>query len=251
MSETTTTTVPIVPGDRGEEEIPDYRPVCGMAIVGFLAGIVSLTAFLHPVGWCLALAGVLLNGLALRQIAVGGTPLSGRRLALIGLTLSCLLGGAAVARYAVRSIVFRWQAQAVADEWIALLREGEIYKAHQMTGPPANRFPLDEDLPRKYAEMSMMTQPFKLFCASPMIRLLVFFGPSAEVRYFGTDSVTFGKSDATASQIYALTIDEGGQRTSFFMQFDVTRVYEKKHWMWKLSSPMLLNSVPRGWSGRR
>lgn len=250
MTETTSTTVPIVMGDRGEEELPDYRPICGLAIIGLLAGVVSLAAFLHPVLWCLAIVGTLLNGLALRQIVAGGTPLSGRRLALIGLTLSCLFGASAVARYTVRSIIFRSQARAVADAWIVLLREGEIHRAHQMTGPPANRFPLDDQLPEKYAEMPMMKKPFELFYTTPLIRLLLFLGPRAEVRYFGTDNVKFGKSEAVATEIYTLTIDDGGQRTSCFIQFDVTRVYEKKRWMWKLSTPLLLNDFPRGWPGR-
>ena len=84
-----------LPNDSAEQEdYTDYRTLSGVAVAGFVAGLLSLLSFL---AWSLAvipLTGLLLSWRALSSIRRRPDELSGRPLARAGLALSavCLLG---------------------------------------------------------------------------------------------------------------------------------------------------------------
>lgn len=80
-----------LPGDLPErEDDTDYRTLSGVAVAGFVAGLLSVLAFL---AWSLAVipfAGILLSCRALASIRRRPDELSGRKLACAGLILSLL-----------------------------------------------------------------------------------------------------------------------------------------------------------------
>src|SRR5687767_2798698 len=79
---------------REPEDDTDYRTLSGVAVAGFVAGLLSVLAFLACSLSVVPLAGVLLSWRALASIRRYPDEISGRKLARAGLALSlvCLLG---------------------------------------------------------------------------------------------------------------------------------------------------------------
>ena len=79
-------------------ELPDYHPVSGLAVAGLMLGLLSAIALIDPIGWLLPPVGILLSAVALWRIARSSPAMVGRKAALVGLSLSVLLGAAAISR---------------------------------------------------------------------------------------------------------------------------------------------------------
>jgi len=77
-----------------QEDYTDYRTLSGVAVAGFVAGLLSLSAFLAWILSIVPLTGLLISWRALSGIRRRPDELSGRPLARAGLALSavCLLG---------------------------------------------------------------------------------------------------------------------------------------------------------------
>jgi hypothetical protein len=122
--------------------------VAGLGLAGVLAvlGMGSLVAFsgsnpyLLP-GWSLlvALAAVLISWAARVRIQRSEGTLSGLPLTSWGLGLSLVFGLNYAAYYGSNLLAVQQQARAFSDEWVALLRQGQLDKAFLMTLEPSQR----------------------------------------------------------------------------------------------------------------
>src|SRR5436190_22132554 len=118
-----------------EGDLDSYRAVSGFAVVSLLVGIASAVVIVVPMMWFVPLLGVCLSLMALARIAAAGPVLEGRKLALLGLALSIIF----VVEVPVEYLSTRWwlvrEAQPTAEELFAALRQGDPFKAHELSLP--------------------------------------------------------------------------------------------------------------------
>lgn len=232
-----------------EDEVPEYRPVSTLAVGGLLLGLSSVLAFVHPLLWLLPLAGALASGWALVRLCSAEALQIGRKAALVGLTLSLVLGASAPVRWGM----FRWQlrceARLMSRQWFEALREGDPYRAHQLTWLKSQRFPPDDDLVARYAEPAKR-RDIEEYVQEPHVRALLSLGKYATVRYFENKSLDAAPEQSTVVDVYAVSVEDQGQTTSFFVRMVWVRAFDHggQDWQWRLSHSDFMHEFPPGWN---
>jgi hypothetical protein len=138
-----------------------YRPLSLFAMGAFLAsvlytagmGIATLVALIGGTplllpGWMMGvpIATAVLAWAARRHILGAEGTLSGQALTSWGLGLSLGVGLTYVAYYFGTYVAIKQQASAVSDQYLELLKKGEVDKAFLLTIPAERRPPADENL---------------------------------------------------------------------------------------------------------
>ncbi|MFH1924296.1 MAG: hypothetical protein ABIP48_30965 [Planctomycetota bacterium] len=209
--------------DREDAEIAQYRAVSVLALAGFLVALLSPAAFGHPLLWAVPVAGIVLCALALRRIALEAPALIGRKPAFVGLIASVIVGVAApTAAFTYGQLIDR-EAREFAFQWFEILRRGEPEKSHQLTMPPEQRLPLDEGLWDFYTLGSTQRTELEAHVGRPEIRSLLALGDKARVRYYDTEARRESDDNETLEQVYAVTTEEAGRKTSFFLRLTLRR----------------------------
>jgi hypothetical protein len=151
-----------------DPDLIDYRPVSGWGLAALLLGLASAAALVHPLLWCVPLAGVVVSLVALRRIKRSEMKVVGRKAALIGLAFSVIYGVAAPVRLKAREHWLAARAQRLADEFLddlggrkpdrafaLTLRSVEKLPAHRHTAPGD---PADSE-PQNSLEIFLSEQP--------------------------------------------------------------------------------------------
>jgi len=206
-----------------DAEVAEYQAVSILAVVGLFCGLLAVTARLSPAMWFVALAGVVVNSLALRQIARAAPLLLGRKAALVGLNLSIFFGAVATADWYTYNELVRREAQQFASLWFDSLRNREPQKAHQLAINPAARHPLDDKLWSVYYEGSEPRQDLQAYIERPEIKTLMALGDQAQVRYYVCPSQGQEKGNDIVSLVYAVTFPEAGAKKTFFLKLVLER----------------------------
>ena len=194
-----------------------YRSVCGLAIVGLLFGLLSPLALIDPAAWLVPLVAVIICWTAILRIRRHDTVMIGRKAAICGLVIAVLSGTTAVSQwFSHRSFVER-QAREVATAWFALLADDQPLKAHQLNLIPAERKPLDGDLPGVYKRRLKNREDLDEFLEKPLVRTILGLGKKADIRFYKCEGMwgPFGKENV--KEIYLISFDdENGKRKTFF-----------------------------------
>lgn len=233
--------------DRGD--VIEYRPVNPLAVVGLLAGLASVLAFAHPLLWLLPALGALISAWALRSMATAASEQVGRKAALIGLTLSLLFGAASVTRLTFFTWQLRVETRQLAQQWFEALRDGNPYRADQFGRSPAGRVEREDDLLARYAEPEER-QHLLEYLEEPAVRMLLSLGKYAQVRYFANELTDALSAQPAVVDIYAVSVQRGGQTTSCFVELVWTRniEYGTNKWYWLLKRSKFLSKPPAGWN---
>ncbi len=221
-----------------EEQIAEYRPVCGMAIVALLVGILSPLAFFHPILWLIPAAGISLALGAIWRIAQSNPPAVGRPAAVAALLLSVWSITAAPAYTLTSQTLLEREACQFAEQVLKLLTDDQPHKAYQLSRQPHVRLPLDDELWAVYARDSSAREDFEAFVQRPAVRTLIALGSRATFRHFRTVSLGTNFGRLRAQLIYAVTfVDEDGKKKSFFVLLIVERdvVKDRRQAAWILS----------------
>lgn len=189
-------------------------------MAGLLAGLLSPLALLSFAFWPATLAAVLLSGLALRRMATRRPDLVGRPVALAGL----LLGTAFLVAAPVNNLVYRYflrdEARRFAHVWLDAVCHGNVYRAHCLTLPANQRWPLESKLSDFYLQSQPRQMMLTRFVEQPAVRTLFALRRVAKVRFYET-AVEGGDA---VGQIYAVTYpDEQNRPTSFFIELIMQR----------------------------
>lgn len=224
--------------------LPDYRAISGLAIAGLLLGLASILTFVHPVLWVIPLAAVIVCWLALRAIAAQPSTLMGRHAALIGMTVALTCGVSCPIQYVLYRYQLRTEAVATAREWFAALRENRPFVAHQLSLSPEGRWSLDEAaLVSRYAE-----EPtgLKAYVKNPTVRLLLVLGKQCHVRFYEHIGMLSNSSSENILDLYAVTVENQGQRTSFLVRVSLSRTYNlaARQWQWRVSQSDFIQAPP-------
>ncbi len=154
-------------------EVARYRAVSAWAIAALLLGLLSPLAFVGPVLWSLPLLCIAVALVAMWKISASAGELVGWSLALLGLLLALLFGLAAPAHTLTRQYWLESRAEAFADEYIELLRQGRPFAAYQLMLYPTLRKPLNTELPADYDKDPRAKQKYERFLqAEPALTLL-------------------------------------------------------------------------------
>lgn len=203
--------------------VVEYQAVSILAVVGLLGGLLAATALLSPAMWFVALAGVVLNALALARIAREAPLLLGRKPALAGLILSVFFGAVATADWYTYNELVRREAQQFATLWFDSLRDREPQKAHQLALNPAARHPLDDKLWSVYYEGSEPREDLQAYIERPEVKALMTLGNQAQVRYYACPNQGQEKGNDIVVLVYAITFPEAGAKKTFFLKLVLER----------------------------
>jgi hypothetical protein len=222
--------------DAPTDEIVEYRAVSGLAVASLLVALAAPAAMLGTPLWLLPPLGMLLAGLALRQIARRAPTLVGRKAALAALLLSLVFAVAAPTQWFCYRQLLRREARQFAAIWFDALRRGEPHKAHQLTVVPRYRQPLDDRLLDTYRKGIRSQEKLKAMVEQPWVRKLLDLGPQAQVRYYGSADQEQQDDRDSVELIYAVSYEERGEPKTFFIDMLLWRVAaEGYHANWQVA----------------
>jgi hypothetical protein len=218
--------------DPSDAEFAEYRPVSGWAVAGLVGGLLSPLALADEVLWAIPVAAVIVCTLAFRQIKQHAPAMIGRKAAWAGIWLAVLSISAVTSDWIYYQWRVRDEARQVAMYWFELLAKNRPEFAFQLTIVPQDRHPLDERIWDFYVDSEKIRwfTAFKNYVApgksgeSPnLVRTLMALGKSAEVRYISTLKQFDLENQEVFDQLYAVTIDESGEKKTFFVSIRLSR----------------------------
>lgn len=232
------------PGIDSERALPDYRPVSSLAVIGFIVGCASVLAYAHRALWLVPWVAVAVNTVALRRIAAESGQMIGRRGALIGLVLGLICGLGAPLQYVGYRHQLRADAINITEQWLRAVRDDKPEVAHQLNMAPISRFPIDDQLIQRYP--SDLIDVLQKYAEKPTVQLLLKLGKRPRVQYYMNDKVWFDHFGEYVADNYAVTLDEGGRRYTFFVKISTARVYNpaSEKWEWRVSEVDFVSSPP-------
>ena len=205
--------------DATEAELPEYRALSGLAVVGFLLGLASALALVHIGLIFIGAAAVLCSVVALTRIARLPSEISGRWLALAGIVLALFWGTAGIAQNLTERRLVNLGSRDFALQWFEYLKRGEPAKALEMAKPATSRRPFDQELVDAFLSDEVEYESLQEFVAKPEVRAMLALGDQAQVRHF----TCLDSSSDSVSQVYAVTYDDHGTKKSFLVKMGLKR----------------------------
>jgi hypothetical protein len=166
-----------------DESLSRYRAVSLQALIALVLGIGSALALAHPVLWTVPLVAIGASLAALRSTSQPDAPYSGRTLALLGLVAALFFGSCAIAGTVMSRLVMTRHARTIADEWVRLVQEGKLPRAHQWTQSFWFRELPDAPLDDLYREGSEAAQNMQAYFADEPARTLATLGPRSRIEF--------------------------------------------------------------------
>jgi hypothetical protein len=245
--------------DSQDTEFAAYQAVAPQAVLGLICGLLAPFALIDPAFWFVPPLGILLNWWALRRIKNDPAALTGRKLAIMGLTLSLLLAVAAPVDWVVYRHLVADEARQFSSLWFKYLAQGEPQKAHQLTKMPQSRLPLDDnqlwDFYRNTSpngdrkKRASNREELEGYVAQPLVRTLLALGPKAQVRFYQTAAQVADEREDVVELLYAVTYEEGNEKKSFFVFVQAVRgklSKDKNQAGWRLTQTSG-GIKPEGW----
>lgn len=203
--------------DAAEADLSEYRVLSGLAVVGLILGLLSALAIVHVTLSFVGAAAILCCVVALVRISASPSEMSGRWLAVTGLTLAVFLTAAGIAREAITQRLHDINSRAIAAHWFEFLKTDEPEKACELGSSITIRRPLDDELMGKYLKSRDEYEGLQTFVSRPGVRALLDLGDRAQVRHYKFD----GADAKYTRQIYAVTYEEDGVKKSFLLQISL------------------------------
>ncbi|HTN75155.1 MAG TPA: DUF4190 domain-containing protein [Pirellulaceae bacterium] len=172
-------------GTVDEQQLAAYRRVSVAAVIALVLGVASSLALTYWLLWVLPMIAVVVAIVALRAIDTPGSNLTGRGFAVIGLVLALIFGLWAPTRAYTRQQHIYSQARPFADEWLELIRTGQLREAHQLTLRQAERQLTGVDLAEFYAKSSEAKGEYDRFATERFLKKLAEQGDRVTYTYVG------------------------------------------------------------------
>jgi hypothetical protein len=216
---------PRLPIDPQDDELIHYQSVSGLAVAALFLGLLAM--FVSAV-WPLASAsvafvGVVAGAAALLRIRRRAPALLGRKPALIGLVLSVAFSFAGPAEVLADRWMIRNEGRRVAAEFLRAIQQDQPAVAFQLKLPAGRRVPLSVDLGSSFYAGSDARAGLEAFVAEPEIQALLTLGGKARIRYYDTELQGHDDEGDVVRLIYAVTYEEAGRKTSFFVGISLRR----------------------------
>ena len=140
-----------------------YQSVSPLAIIAVGMGCASALALAHPLMWWLPFVAMLSAFAALRSIHRSDGALTGKRLAILSISLSLFFLTWATTRMVVGRSIEKRQARVMTNAWLDVLKSGDLYTAHQWAVSGWRRQPLGTVLPDHYESDPELAAEFEKF----------------------------------------------------------------------------------------
>ena len=129
--------------------------------------------------------------------------------------------------------------------WFEALRDNQPEVAHQWTVSRWKRVREGDSIRAQYASESGQ-KVLGRFQREPAVRAVLNLGKASRVRYCSNVSSESTDELRTIVDVYAVTVKEAQQTTSFFVQVTVTGRLDKltKDWSWELHKSEFLTKAP-------
>ena len=218
--------------DTNRPEEVGYRQLSLWAIVAFVVGLLSFSAFLTiwllPVG----LFGIIAALIALSAIRRSDGLLVGTWFAQIGLSLSIITTIAVAAFWPYYQYRIRCEADAFCRIWLDAVRRHDMPVVLMGTVPFWDRTPDPHDSEAWWTAMPNnrhLHNEMQKLVRNPLLRTIMAFGESAEITYYATDRIITEPDYDIAIMIYAVTVPaaSGGKETFFVRLMSKRRIYYK------------------------
>jgi hypothetical protein len=217
-----------------DDEVIGYQSVSKLAVASLLLGLLSCMALISVAFWAIPVAGLALGGMALTRIRRDAPLLIGARAAWGGIFLSVLLGAAATADWLAYRSMIRGEARQVADQYFQYLRQKQPQLAFQFMLPAGQRVAPGPDVWKRYYDGSDQREGLEGFVAKPEVQTILTQGPKALIRYYDYQSQSHDEDADQLNLVYAVTLDDAGKKTSFFIGLAMERKtlasYQKSDW---------------------
>jgi hypothetical protein len=212
-----------------EPEVEQYRPLSALAVTALVLGLLSLTAWIEPFLVFLGIIGAVVGAAALWQIAQNTPEMLGRKAAIIGLFLSVFSLVCVSSNWFTHRTLVRNEAKHFARHWFELLQSDQPDKAFDMTRDSTIKpepLMIDGDMTMPPGGPPEPPDEVYLRCAD--VRTLLALGDRAQVRYYQTESQGPKSGGDEVTQVYAVTYDKGGQKTTFFVRLEMERLVNEE-----------------------
>lgn len=211
--------------DSTEADLPEYRAVSGLAVVGLLLALLSVLSMVHVTLCFVGGAAALCSIAALARISASPSEISGRRLAVAGLALAVFWTTAGLASHLTSQRLLDLHSRTFAALWFDYLKKGEPERAFELNNRASIRRPLDGELWNRYLSSRDEYDGLREFVAAPEVRALLALGDRAEVRHYA-----FAGADREhVAQIYAVTYEDSGTKKSFLVRIVLARAPYPDH----------------------
>ncbi len=156
-----------------QESAETARPISWTALLALLAGLASPLVLWSSCFLLLPLAAVLLGAAALWQTYdVDPVPI-GRRAAWVGMFLGLFVASSAVTYHAVRVTREEVQVDALLEQFLSYLSQGEAAKAFELTRSPLFRADSPRQVDARYRDNQAHRQSLKTFQSDMTVEFLL------------------------------------------------------------------------------
>jgi hypothetical protein len=203
--------------DAQDAEFSEYRAIAPQSVLALICGLLAPLAMVDSMLWSIPILGVLFSCWALRRIKAGAPAITGRKMALFGLTISLLFLVAAPTDWLVYRRMVADEARVFADQWFHFMTHDEPQKAYQLTTTPQTRQPLNNRLWSYYRHSPKVREQLETYVKSPVVRTLLALGPKAQVRFDQIGGQSRSSNNDEVDLWYAVTYEEQNEKKSFFI----------------------------------
>ena len=230
-----------------DDDLGQYRAVSGLAVVGLLAGLLSIVAFVHYMLYLVPLVAIVINVLALRQIAEASPPPIGRKAALAGLALALIFIGAAPIQRAVNRHDMHARSMQIAREWFTALRDDRPEAAYRLAQFPTTAATREESPLKTFQSGMMPWERLTKYAHESPVELLLKLGKRAHVRWCANEDVWTSNEMQGVRDFFVVTVGKGPEAVSFFILLGTTRTQEMGtgEWQWQVSKAEFLHMPTR------
>ena len=220
-----------------ETQLATYRGVSVAAIAALLFGICSALALAHTLLWSVPLVTIVVALFSLRAINAEGSNLTGRGFALFGLALALVFGVWAPSRLVSRQWHLYQQARGFGDDWLALLRSGKLYEAHQLTMREIERQQAGTSLESYYEKSTEAQKMFDQFRGDKPLKKLADLGDKVTYQYVGGAGIPPAEATGEAVVLgYVAHWEEQGTERSLPLRLALERqpVMNSTDYLWRI-----------------
>ncbi len=114
------------------EIVAEYAAMSKLSVAALALGLFSLLALIHSLLLVVPVIAVVVSFVALYVVRASEDELSGRWLALAGMTFACLFGSWGASMFYTHETTLFNQARKYCDEWLQLVADGRLYEAFEL-----------------------------------------------------------------------------------------------------------------------
>jgi hypothetical protein len=239
---------PIQFTDPQDIQLAEYRDLTWQAILGLIFGLLSPVVLVDTSLWALAfipLIGIFFSVWALRRIKRNPSGMTGRKRAILGLSLSLVCLFAAPTSLLSSQYLLNRYAKQLADTWLKLVMDNQLSQARCLmlaSGHAKCGNGTTTDSCQSHAGDSLMHMP--------LVQVLHSLGSGARVRFYQPMEQIHTYETDQVSLAYAVTYDDAGERKSFFVCINVQKKNQldddKEGNTWRIASA-IGGGRPKDW----